>query len=404
VDAAGDEAAEIISACKEAGKTSTECQTLGKAIFKKFGGNGDRFNKKIKKQATKDAASWISDCLESAKTTVAEDSCKAKAKKKIEDVAGETLDAKTYEQKKKEGGADVAVDRMGACIKEQKLAGAANLDAAKKACFEDAKAKFQKCGNKKHEFKREALNMLLKKAARIFVECQDADVAATADTCIAEAKTKFLDNNGGKAAWERFEKVVLKMAKFLKEGTPTERKPTKTAVVDAVVDVEGGAAVFCDAVKGKEAQGKYLAAIAKFAKVDADKVKLTTCGDTALVVEEATRRLRDAQGRRLAASSCETSVEVQASSSDDAATIADAMGTAGTTELNKELATSGMTATGDVAASRDFTETPVSSAVSTGADASGPAGQKAAVKTDAAPRTAPSMLIAAACVVAALLR
>ena len=30
------------------------------------------------------------------------------------------------------------------------------------------------------------------------------------------------------------------------------------------------------------------------------------------------------------------------------------MGTAGTTELNKELAASGMTATGDVAASRDF--------------------------------------------------
>ena len=131
---------------------------------------------------------------------------------------------------------------------------------------------------------------------------------------------------------------------------------------------------------------------------------MTTCGDTALVVEEATRRLRDAQGRRLAASSCETSVEVQASSSDDAATIADAMGAAGTTELNKELATSGMTATGDVAASRDFTEAPVSSAVSTGADASGPAGQKAAVKTDAAPSTAPSMLLAAACVVAALLR
>ena len=157
-----------------------------------------------------------------------------------------------------------------------------------------------------------------------------------------------------------------------------------------------------------------------------------TCGDKALVVEEgetttttrrrrllgyegetdravngheawlhATRHLRAT--RRLAASSCSTGMEVQGSSTDDAATIADAMGVSGTAGLNTALAASGVTATGTVAASRDFTEAPVSSA-SVSVDPAGPSNQPTAVKTDGAANTAPSMLLAVACVVAALLR
>jgi len=432
-DCAGDEARDKVKACIEAAdKTAVECQTLGKAVFKKFGGKADRYNNKIEKEATKDAATWISRCLAKADTTEAKAKCEVAARKKIEDVAGEKLDDKKYEEKKKVGGAGVAVDTLAACLKEAKEDGAANLEAAKKACDVDAKADYEKCGGKKHEAQREMLAALLEKAASILVACQDADATATLDTCKAEAKAAFTGQNGKIADWLRHVKRVLKKAQWEKAGTPTERTPKDTVVVDTDLQVEGGAAVFCDKVAGKDARDKVKKAFAKYAKVTEDKVKMVTCGDKALVVEEgetttptrrrrllgyegetdravngheawlhATRHLR--ASRRLAASSCSTGMEVQGSSTDDAATIADAMGVSGTAGLNTALAASGVTATGTVAASRDFTEAPVSSA-SVSVDPAGPSNQPTAVKTDGAANAAPSMLLAVACVVAALLR
>jgi len=51
-------------------------------------------------------------------------------------------------------------------------------------------------------------------------------------------------------------KRVLKKAQWEKAGTPTERTPKDTVVVDTDLQVEGGAAVFCDKVAGKDARDK----------------------------------------------------------------------------------------------------------------------------------------------------
>lgn len=414
--------------CVEAGKAKAavadtikeECLKEARTDFTKFSGKPERFANTIKAEGAKDAAKYMADCRAIAqkaeagadKQKEAYAKCKEEAKKKLQDTEGGAVDDKKFETKLKEGVSKNAVNDMSACIKEQKEAGAADLNAAVEKCRADAKKSFEKVGIEKYKAAREMLEQLLKKAAATINACKEAESKTAAD-CMEGAKTFFQDAGGKLGEWLRHAKRVLTMAERDDKGTPVKRVPKNKLTVDATLNVEGGKTKLCGDDDGaKEARKKvregYKKAVedsAKDVKVTLDQVRMTICGDKALVVidDDATKRRRL---RRLAAEAVDTSMEID---SDKAADVATAIGEGGTTKLNDALATSGTTVTGDVGAAQDFTEEEDSGAIVTvdttnagdGSD-NKPAGNLNGVVA-AASGAAPSMLAMIACVAAAMM-